>query len=100
MKTMRITALTLVAALFTSCSTSYDTYGNRKQSVDPGAAAIGAVALGAIAYSVGKDRGKRKEHQRHTRPKYDYPSYGYGRPSYGHGHNRGNQRYYNSGYRR
>ena len=49
-----------------SCTTSFDSYGNRQQSIDPAGAAIGAVALGAIAYSIGKNSGKRHEHRRHT----------------------------------
>jgi hypothetical protein len=59
----------LLGAMGVSCSTSYDSYGNRQQSVNPAGVAIGAVALGALAYSIGKDDGKRKEHRRHT--KYD-----------------------------
>lgn len=96
---VRTTALALVAALLASCTTSYDSYGRQNQSIDPGAAAIGAVALGALAYSVGKNKGKRQEHYRHTRrndgygygaPSYGYraPAYGYSHSSYGYGNNR------------
>jgi hypothetical protein len=74
---VRTTALALVAALFASCTTSYDSYGQRRQSIDPGAAAIGAVALGAIAYSAGKSKGKRDEHRRHTYNSYGGYGYGY-----------------------
>ncbi len=49
-----------MGAMGVSCSTSYDAYGKRQQSVSPGGAAIGAVALGALAYSVGKNDGKRR----------------------------------------
>ena len=81
---MRLTASLLVGVMFSSCSTSYDSYGNRRQSIDPAGAAIGAVALGALAYSIGKDRGKKKEHRRHT--KYDNYNYGHRGHGYGRGH--------------
>jgi len=63
---MKLIAVALVGAMGVSCSTSYDSYGNRSQTVDPAGAAIGAVALGVIAYSVGRSSGKRSEHRRHT----------------------------------
>ena len=75
---VRSTALALTAALFASCTTSYDSYGRQRQSVDPGAAAIGAVALGAIAYSAGKSKGKRQEHRKHTKYSPYQNNYGYG----------------------
>ena len=43
------------ALLLSNCVTSYDYEGRPIQTVDPAAAAIGAVAIGAIAYSAGKD---------------------------------------------
>jgi len=82
---MRLPASLLAGVMFASCSTSYDSYGNRRQSVDPAGAAIGAVALGALAYSIGKDRGKRKEHRRHTK----YDNYNYGHRGHGYGYRGG-----------
>ncbi len=86
-KFMRVIAVVLFGALGTSCSTSYDSYGNRRQSIDPAGAAIGAVALGAIAYSVGRSSGKKSEHRRHTsgHHNYGYGNHGYGGNSYGRG---------------
>jgi len=70
---MRLTASLVIGAMCASCSTSYDSYGSRRQTVDPAGAAIGAVALGALAYSIGKDRGKEKEQRRNgRRDYYDY----------------------------
>lgn len=63
---IHITAVALLGSMGVSCTTNFDSYGNRRQSIDPAGAAIGAVALGAIAYSVGKSRGERREHRRHT----------------------------------
>lgn len=80
---MRLMALALVGAMGASCTTTYDSYGNPRQSVDPAGAAIGAVALGAIAYSVGRSSGKRSEHRRHTRRDYYNHGYGYGGGYYG-----------------
>lgn len=65
-KWMKGTTILLLAALGTSCTTTYDAYGNQRQSVDPAGAAIGAVALGALAYSVGRSRGKRAERRRNA----------------------------------
>lgn len=86
-KLMRLIAVALVGAMGVSCSTSYDSYGNRRQSVSPGGVAVGAVALGALAYSIGKSNGKKKEHRRHTsgRDRYGYSNSGH--------HGSHNQRY-------
>lgn len=82
MKKFKLVALGLLSAFAVSCTTSYDSYGRRSQTVNPGAVAVGAVALGAIAYSVGKDRGKRKERRRNRYDDYGYSDY---RGGYGHG---------------
>ncbi len=62
------------ALLLSNCVTTYDRYGRPVQTVDPAAAAIGAVAIGAVAYAAGKD--DRHHHSSHHR-------YGH------HGHYRG-----------
>ena len=104
---IRSIAVALIGALGVSCSTSYDSYGNSRQSVSPGGVAVGAIALGALAYSIGKDNGKKKEHRRHTRYDNQYEHHGYqnrGRrgysshgTGYGHVYNGGN---YGGGYGR
>lgn len=43
-----------LALASTSCMTTYDAYGRPVQSVDPGAAAAGAVAAGALGYAIGQ----------------------------------------------
>ena len=57
------------ALLLSNCVTAYDRQGRAVQTVDPAAAAIGAVAIGAIAYSAGKDnsRNHRRHYHRHHR---------------------------------
>ncbi|MDF1713938.1 MAG: hypothetical protein P1U90_17010 [Akkermansiaceae bacterium] len=65
-KLLKLTAGILVGVMGASCTTSFDSYGNRRQAIDPAGAAIGAVALGALAYSIGKNNGERREHRRHT----------------------------------
>lgn len=60
-----MTALGLLTVLAASCSTTYDSYGNARQTVDPAGVAVGAVALGVLAYSVGRSSGKRSERRRH-----------------------------------
>lgn len=69
-KLVRLTAVAMAFSLFASCTATYDAYGQPQQSIDPAAAAIGAVALGAIAYSVGKDHGNH--HRYHHRPHYGH----------------------------
>ncbi|MEK7950630.1 hypothetical protein [Luteolibacter soli] len=43
-----------LAVASTSCMTTYDAAGRPVQSVDPGAAAAGAVAAGALGYAIGQ----------------------------------------------
>jgi hypothetical protein len=48
--------LASVAVLgFSSCTTTYDAYGRPVQTVDPGAAVLGAVAIGAVGYAIGQN---------------------------------------------
>lgn len=83
---MKMTAVGLLGVMASSCTTSYDSYGNPRQAVDPAGAAIGAVALGVLAYSVGRNRGERAERRRFigdTRcvqpPPFRGRGYGHGR---------------------
>lgn len=57
-----------------SCMTTYDQQGRPVQSVDPGAAAAGAVAAGVLGYAIANNRGDRHHHHHHA----------YNRPHYGH----------------
>jgi len=84
----KLSAVVLLGTMGVSCTTSFDSYGNRRQSIDPASAAIGAVALGVIAYSVGKNRGERRErreHRRHTSNHHYYDQ------QWDQGHQRGYQ---------
>lgn len=68
----RIAAVLTVTAATISCTTTYDAYGRPVQSVDPGAAAAGAVAAGVVGYAIGRDRGDNHHHYHsgHRRPAY------------------------------
>jgi hypothetical protein len=68
-----VVAVGAFAAASTSCMTTYDAYGRPVQSVDPGAAAAGAVAAGAVGYAIGQNNDDRH---------YHYYG-GYRRPYYG-----------------
>ncbi|MFK7851613.1 MAG: hypothetical protein AB8D78_11610 [Akkermansiaceae bacterium] len=73
----------MIPALSTSCSTTYDSYGNPRQSVDPAVAVAGVVAAGLIGYALADDDGNRNHKRGH---------------GYGHGgnHYRGHDRRYSS----
>lgn len=62
-----ITGAMAISAL--SCTTTYDAYGNPRQSVDPGTAAAGVAAAGVLGYALAKD--KKKSNHRH----YDHHDY-------------------------
>ena len=54
--TLKYLGLATMAALaFSSCTTTYDAYGRPVETIDPAAAAVGAVAIGALAYAIGSD---------------------------------------------
>lgn len=78
MKTTFIHAIAavLIAATTTSCYTTYDAYGRPVQSVDPGAAAAGALAAGAIGYSLGR----HDDHDRYYYRPYRYRHHYYHSP--------------------
>lgn len=62
---MTFAGVVLLASLgFSSCTTSYDAYGRPIQTVDPAAAAIGAVAIGAAGYAIGQNN--RNDYNRHN----------------------------------
>ena len=66
-------------ALFsTSCMTTYDARGRPVQSVDPGAAVIGAAAAATIGYALAKDN-KKRHHYRKSSRRHHYPRYDRGR---------------------
>lgn len=78
-KLLRISTVTAVIALsplVTSCSTTYDAQGRPVQTVDPGAAAAGAVAAGAIGYAIGRNNDNDRNY---------YYGNGYRRPYNHHG---------------
>lgn len=82
---LQFTAAALIGVMGASCTTSYDSYGNRRQAVDPAGAAIGAVALGALAYSIGKNRGERHERNRRAVRHYNNTDWGHNvQPGWGH----------------
>lgn len=66
------TALIALSPLITSCTTTYDAAGRPVQSVDPGAAAAGAVAAGALGYAIGQnnDNDRRYYGSGYRRPYY------------------------------
>jgi hypothetical protein len=67
-----VAATTIIA--IPSCTTTYDAYGRPVQSVDPGAADLGAAAAGVAGYAIG--RGSRDDRRyyhsgyRHRRTYY------------------------------
>lgn len=58
------------AILLSSCVTSYDRSGRPIQTLDPAAAAVGAVLIGAVAYSAGKNNDHHHRHGYHRRHNY------------------------------
>ena len=64
---MTFAGVVLLASLgFSSCTTSYDAYGRPIQTVDPAAAAIGAVAIGAAGYAIGRNNSNDYHYNHHN----------------------------------
>ena len=88
---VRLTALVACATLSASCTTSYDAYGNPRQSVDPGVALVGVAAAGIVGYALADDNDSYSQNNYYGGGGYyRRSSYGYGGGHYG-GH-------YNGGY--
>lgn len=69
-----------IALVSTNCTTTYDAYGNPRQSVDPGTAVAGAAAAGVLGYAIANKRDKNKNrnyyhHNHHYKHGY-YDRYG------------------------
>lgn len=69
----------LAAVIFSSCTTTYDAYGNPRQSVDPLAA---GVAAGVAGYAIGKHNSNDKHYYYGGRYYGHRPGYGYRPPRY------------------
>lgn len=76
---LNIVAVAVVAAVGTSCMTTYDAYGRPVQTVDPGMATAGVAAAGLAGYAIGKNNGKKNYY-------YNNGYYGRPRPYYGGGY--------------
>lgn len=59
-----------IAALSVSCTTTYDAYGNPRQSVDPGTAAAGVAAAGVLGYALANDRDDNRHRHHYDRGYY------------------------------
>lgn len=74
-KTLTIILIAALSFAGISCQTSYDAYGNPRQSVDPGVAVAGAAAVGVLGYAIANKRSNNRSN-----------------------YYRGNNGYYNNGY--
>ncbi len=63
---VRLTALLACVTLSTSCHTTYDAYGNPRQSVDPGVALMGVAAAGLVGYALANDNNHNNHHHSHN----------------------------------
>lgn len=72
-----------------NCTTSYDAYGNPRQTVNPGTAAAGVAAAGVLGYALSKDKKKNNNAARYARGDYRPDS-----RDRGYYDRRGNWRYY------
>ena len=85
-----ITAYIITGALAIStlsCTTTYDAYGNPRQSVDPGTAVAGAAAAGVIGYAIANKGNRNDRNDAYRDGYYNGRSNGYNnyhRPRYYH----------------
>lgn len=70
-KTITIMLAGAFALATTNCTTTYDAYGNPRQSVDPGTAAAGVAAAGVLGYALAKDRNS-DSHRHYDRHDYHH----------------------------
>lgn len=67
-----------IALVSTNCTTTYDAYGNPRNSVDPGTAVAGAAAAGVLGYAIANKRDRNKNyHHNHNQQQGYYDRYGY-----------------------
>lgn len=66
-KTLTFILLGAFALASTNCTTTYDAYGNPRNSVDPGTAVAGAAAVGVLGYALANknnDKDRRRAYNR------------------------------------
>ena len=76
-KTLTIMLAGALALATTNCTTTYDAYGNPRQSVDPGTAVAGAAAAGVLGYAIANNNKKSNKHYHHHDYRRDHRSHGY-----------------------
>jgi hypothetical protein len=67
-KTITLILTGAIALVSTNCTTTYDAYGNPRQSVDPGTAVAGAAVAGVLGYAIANNRDNN--HRGHSRGYY------------------------------
>lgn len=80
----RLTALLACVTLSTSCYTTYDSYGNARQSVDPGVALMGVAAAGLVGYALADDNDNNSHYSQNNY--YGGGGHDYGGDYYGGGY--------------
>lgn len=75
---LRLAAASVLAACAfstVSCTTTYDAYGRPVETVDPGAAVVGAAAAGVAGYAIG--RSHDDNHHHYYNDSYRHRNHGY-----------------------
>lgn len=75
-KTFILVLTGAIALAFTNCTTTYDSYGNPRNTVDPGTAVAGAAAAGVLGYAIARNRDNdnnyhHNNHRAHSSGYYD-----------------------------